>query len=229
LTTINSPEGLYSLHNFAINNQTTLLRHGAWTAELIREVSLKCIPFNGLPRTINALGNFRNMLPDDISKELSMKPNEQLIIETGQSTNDSHFQDTIAQGRRLWDSIYSTHSEKLISRLGRSHPDLPAVIFRHQYPLLASVRDYDGVTLLNRILTSVIAVSCLRAQQGSSRQLESHVYGLGNVPEAKINEDINESESGIHWLVTDDGCKWIIETVDSILHQFKVRIWIDLH
>ena len=35
-------------------------------AELVREVGLKCISFNGIPRTINCLNAFRAALPADV-------------------------------------------------------------------------------------------------------------------------------------------------------------------
>jgi hypothetical protein len=138
-----------------------------------------------------------------------------------QSTSSSSLQDAIAQGRKLWDSIYTIHSDKLLSRLESSHPDLPTVILSHHYPFLASTRYFNGKPLVNRLLTSIVAVSCLRAQQGSSRQLESHIYGLQNT---EITEDIDQSESKMHLMKSDQGCIWIIEVVDSMVQKFKVRI-----
>jgi hypothetical protein len=209
------------LYNFATKNSPLPLERRIWAAELIREVSLKCIPFNGLPRTINALGQFRAELPADIAKSLSTEQNLQWMLPGRQSTNSSISQDPTAQGRKLWDSIYTIHSDKLLLRLGHSHPDLPTVILGHHYPFLASTRYFNGRPLLNRLLTSTVAVSCLRAQQGSSRQLESHIYGLKN---AEIGEDIDQSESNMHLMKSDHGCIWIIEVVDSIVQKFKVCI-----
>lgn len=39
-------------------------------AELVREVGLKCISFNGIPRTINCLNAFRAALPADVAARL---------------------------------------------------------------------------------------------------------------------------------------------------------------
>jgi hypothetical protein len=41
------------------------------TAELMREVGLKCISFNGIPRVINCLGAFRASLPAEVVKDMS--------------------------------------------------------------------------------------------------------------------------------------------------------------
>ncbi|KAJ4292909.1 hypothetical protein N0V88_005569 [Collariella sp. IMI 366227] len=49
------------------------------TAELIREIGLKCISFNGIPRTINCLGAFKTGLSHHPwSSHLSTTPSRQL-------------------------------------------------------------------------------------------------------------------------------------------------------
>ena len=66
------------------------------------------------------------------------------------------------------------------------------------------------------MLTSVVAIACLRAQQGVGPQLTSHVFGLkkalleggGAEGEAKVD--------GQEWLTSDEGVRWALESVDGI-------------
>ena len=63
--TLNSPESLlqlYALANSTTSSTTNPTDHPLYTAELMREVGLKCIGFNGVPRTINCLNAFRDGL-----------------------------------------------------------------------------------------------------------------------------------------------------------------------
>ena len=87
---MNSPESLTELFNLATSSSKDKAK-SVQIAELIREVGLKCIGFNGVrrrarnrdsqllntwqvPRTINCLGAFRNSLPGDIISELNTRP-----------------------------------------------------------------------------------------------------------------------------------------------------------
>ncbi|OAA67109.1 hypothetical protein SPI_01685 [Niveomyces insectorum RCEF 264] len=144
--TLNSPEALAILHRVATATEgsTTASAAGAGagaglpppeppvpTAELIREVGLKCIGFNGIPRTIN-----------------------------------------------------------LLATLAASHPDLPVHILHSHYAQLFTdpPADGDGVSgtdgargglaTVGRVLTSLVAIACLRAQTGVGPQVVSHVFGL---------------------------------------------------
>ena len=68
--TMNSPESLGILFNQATSASQSPEESVA-TAELMREVGLKCIGFNGVPRTINCLNAFRDGLPSDIQSALA--------------------------------------------------------------------------------------------------------------------------------------------------------------
>ena len=91
--TMNSPESLTVLFNLATASKDK--KEAVQVAELMREIGLKCIGFNGVcwyhrrenaervydadllwqvPRTINCLGAFRNSLPSDVVSALSTKP-----------------------------------------------------------------------------------------------------------------------------------------------------------
>lgn len=70
------------------------------------------------------------------------------------------------------------------------------------------------------MLTSVLAVTCLRAQGGVGPQLESHVYGLrkaGVVVGAGLDEEEqNGKKAKADWLTTDEGAEWLLNTLDEL-------------
>jgi hypothetical protein len=90
--TMNSPESLAALYQLASS------ANPVETAELMREVGLKCISFNGIPRTINCLGAFKATLPDSVTSQLSSTPTRAPSPENITSISE--------RGRALWDSIY---------------------------------------------------------------------------------------------------------------------------
>ncbi|POR37529.1 Putative mitochondrial protein, partial [Tolypocladium paradoxum] len=112
--TLNAPDALPVLFDVAAAQAGA---SATQTAELMREVGLKCISFNGIPRTINCLNAFRASLPRDVAAALSTTasrvPTPQGLEATG------------ARGRQLWDSIYAPFEAKLAAKLARAHPDLP--------------------------------------------------------------------------------------------------------
>ncbi|KAL6788516.1 hypothetical protein J3E68DRAFT_415113 [Trichoderma sp. SZMC 28012] len=215
--TLNSPDALSILHGIAAaergGSQTAQVR----TAEFIREVGLKCISFNGIPRTINCLNAFHASLPRDITSKLTTEPSRTLKADNVEAVK--------ARGRGLWDSIYAPFEDKLVDKLGTSHPDLPVVILNCHYgPLLS---DPDGRRGVGRVMTSLVAVASLRAQTGVGPQVLSHVFGLRKaVDDGSFKDDLvvedggeeeRESEEGVRWLAGDEGGEWMLKTVDRIV------------
>lgn len=205
--TMNSPDALLRLHEVATSSGSQSQK--VYAAELMREVGLKCISFNGIPRTINCLGAFYSGLPTEISSALSRAPTRNLTA--------SNLSSTLRQGSSLWDSIYHPFSAKLTNKLAHSHPDLPVHIHEGHYATLlsdpprSSGTEYPART--GRVLTSLIAIACLRAQTGVGPQVLSHVFGLRKAFEDGTAEHIE----GRKWLASDEGCRWILETVDRIV------------
>lgn len=207
--TMNSPDSLLELHHVATSSGS--LRQKVYAAELMREVGLKCISFNGIPRTINCLGAFYSGLPPNISSALSTVPTRKLTTSTLPSV--------LKRGLSLWDSVYHPFSEKLTDKLAQSHPDLPVHIHEAHYatvlsdPSPSSSPEYPART--GRMLTSLIAIACLRAQTGVGPQVLSHVFGLRKAFDDGTAEDVE----GGRWLASDEGSKWILETVDRIVGE----------
>lgn len=218
--TLNCPEAMTSIFELAnqqhsSSSSTTPARTPAQNAELIREVGLKCISFNGIPRSINTLGAFHAALPPAVVEELARTPATRAYA----AANLAERQRT---GRALWDSVYAGVGDKLLAKLARSHPDLPVHILDGHYASLlanpagqAAARGGDGV-VVGRVLTSLVAVACLRAQTGVGPQVTSHVFGLRKAyasGEAAAEPPVD----GGPWLASDDGTLWLLNHIDGLV------------
>ncbi|GAB0135212.1 hypothetical protein EsDP_00003558 [Epichloe bromicola] len=209
--TLNSPDSLPILHDVASGDRDERSRTRA--AELMREVGLKCISFNGIPRTINCLNAFYAALPESVASTLETRPSR--------TPTTGNLGDMSARGRQLWDSIYAPFEDRLVEKLALAHPDLPVHILNSHYgPLLSdpAAAERGSLASTGRVLTSMVAIACLRAQTGVGPQVLSHVFGLRKAYEDgtyKADEPA-ESEDNVAWLAGDQGLKWILNTVDRI-------------
>ncbi|KAM7207923.1 hypothetical protein V8F20_001717 [Naviculisporaceae sp. PSN 640] len=207
--TLNSPTSLPVLHH-VVTSQTHLQKVEA--AELIREVGLKCISFNGIPRTINCLHGLREYGERGGWWHLLEKaPTRGLTSKNIRAVN--------GRGRQLWKSVYTPLDEKLYEVLGKSHPDLPVYINAAHYgTLLSDPTERHGLATVGRCLTSVVAVACLRAQGGVGPQVLSHVYGLLKAVQQEAHrKELEEVDANaIEKLATDEGCSWLLDSVDTI-------------
>jgi hypothetical protein len=213
--TLNSPDALHTLHQVSTSSAPPSQQSHtpAAAAELIREVGLKCISFNGIPRTINCLGAFRSGLDGDVQRQLSTRrPSRQLDASNIAAANK--------RGRELWESVYAPFETKLLDKLAESHPDLPVHILGSHYgPLLSDppAETRGGLASVGRGLTSVVAVACLRAQTGVGPQVLSHVFGLRKAVEQGAHRaEAEEDVEGLERLASDEGCEWILKSVDRI-------------
>ena len=214
--TLNSPESLlqlYGLANSDVVDKTS--NHSVYTAELMREVGLKCIGFNGVPRTINCLNAFRDGLPSSVQEALNeRKPRRRL--------NTSNIDSTLSRGQWLWNSVYHPFTDKLTAKLASSHPDLPVHIIESEYgSLFSDPTDHDqDPAKIGRVLTSVVAVACLRAQTGVGPQVVSHVFGLRKAFEDGSAAKETSIEGG-EYLASDEGSIWLLECTDKIVEAIS--------
>ncbi|KAF2093568.1 hypothetical protein NA57DRAFT_47819 [Rhizodiscina lignyota] len=207
--TLNSPESLITLHGMASGND---IKNAVKNAEMMREVGLKCIGFNGVPRTINCLNAFRASLPEPVGKGLTTK--------SSRTPTSANIEATKQRGRQLWNSIYRPFEDKLLEKLAVAHPDLPIHIVNSEYGLLFSDppgRDAPPGQAVGRIATSAVAVAALRAQTGVGPQVISHIFGLRKALDDGSWEDNTQNEEGARWLASDEGGIWILESVDEIV------------
>ncbi|KAK8052228.1 hypothetical protein PG993_003613 [Apiospora rasikravindrae] len=218
--TMNCPDAMTSIFHLA--NEKSDGNAPVRNAELIREVGLKCISFNGIPRSINCLNAFYGSLPEDVATTLhSRRPARELTPQNVESRK--------AAGLALWDSVYTGFERKLLDKLARSHPDLPVHILNGHYSnllsnpprdevLAASSYAQNSVTVVGRVLTSLVAISCLRAQTGVGPQVVSHIFGLRKAYEQGDATAAGEVEvQGGEWLASDEGNLWLLEHVDRLV------------
>ncbi|KAJ5184539.1 hypothetical protein N7491_007594 [Penicillium cf. griseofulvum] len=207
--TMNSPESLAALYELASTNSDKQVE----TAELMREVGLKCISFNGIPRTINCLNAFKASLPNSIGDQLSRTPTRAPTPENIAAISE--------RGHALWNSIYHPFEKKLYNKLADSHPDLPVHILNSNYGALLSDPERDTGASAGRILTSIVAIACLRAQSGVGPQVISHVFGLRKALEDGSWVNDVEGEEAARWLASDEGNTWILNSVDAIVEAIS--------
>ncbi|GAA5843200.1 hypothetical protein JCM9279_001892 [Rhodotorula babjevae] len=214
LVTLNSPATLCELYTFSASRLQLQgqerVKRAAELAAVMREAGLKSISFSGIPRAINNLGALRSHLEPEVAELLSTSP-------TRQSTPDS-LPSVLSSASALWTSIYAPHSDKLLKKLAHSHPDLPVHILSSHYgPLLADpfTSAPAGHAKVGRVLTSVVAIACLRAQGGVGPQVTSHVFGLRKAGEEPVSE--GEEVQGREWLTTEEGATWVLEQVDALV------------
>lgn len=157
------------------------------------------------------LGAFRSSLPIPVANALSKEPSR---IMTPQNLNT--WKD---RGRSLWNSIYRPFDSKLLEKLADSHPDLPVQILDSNYaPLFTDPPERPSGIKVGRVLTSLVAVACLRAQTGVGPQVTSHIFGLRKAVEDgtwKASEVM--PEEGVRWLAGEEGNAWILNMVDNIV------------
>lgn len=107
-------------------------------------------------------------------------------------------------------------------KLAESHPDLPVHILSSHYgSLLSDPTLSPAMTLakgkVGRVLTSIVAISCLRSQSGVSPQVASHIYGLKNSALPGSGAEGEEKIQGSEFLTTDQGAMWVLGEVDRIV------------
>lgn len=68
------------------------------------------------------------------------------------------------------------------------------------------------------MLTSLVAVACLRAQTGVGPQVLSHVFGLQKAYQDGSAEAEGELEvEGGKWTASEEGVEWVLGSVDAIV------------
>ncbi|KAJ8607722.1 hypothetical protein MRB53_040110 [Persea americana] len=197
-------------------------------AEVVRETCLKCIAFNGIPRTINVLKGFVKQAKIDCGKRLAERPsNRQTTARNIKAKHDL-------------DQSYGPAYTILSRRSSRKALLTVILICRSSSTTIYSVllanppqKTTWPAPPLGRVLTSVAAIAALRAQTGASQQVISHVRGLqqaysstprrleqGNLTAGPLLSEEDDIEGG-EWLASDQGCIWLLSWVDQICFAFR--------
>jgi hypothetical protein len=210
---MNCPDALRLVFEIAVEQDRTL--QPVEVAELMREVGLKCISFNGIARTINCLGAYISSLPPLVVESLSKTPTR--------GYTSGNIASRLEGGRKLWNSVYNGFEDSLVEKLAASHPDLPVHILNGHYSnLLSDPPAKSGPAKVGRVLTSLVGISCLRAQTGVGPQVTSHVFGLRKAFE--LGHAFAEGEpqlKGGAWLASDEGNLWILRSIDSLVEAIS--------
>ena len=94
-------------------------------------------------------------------------------------------------------------------------------ILNHEYGALFAdppQLGHESGAKVGRVLTSIVAVACLRAQTGVGPQVTSHVFGLRKAFEDESYKAQGEFPvQGGQWLASDEGNVWLLEAVDRIV------------
>jgi hypothetical protein len=91
-------------------------------------------------------------------------------------------------------------------------------------PPTSDLPPFPSHAKIGRILTSVVAMSCLRAQGGVGPQVTSHVFGL---KKSLLEGGGAEGEpvlEGQDWLTSDEGAQWVLNSVDDIVETVAGRV-----
>ncbi|CAH7672883.1 hypothetical protein PPACK8108_LOCUS7718, partial [Phakopsora pachyrhizi] len=191
----------------------------------IRDSSLKLILFIGIPKSINALNRFNEIISlDSDSTSSNCQTFKQHQPDRGRRSNKIY-----NRGLRLWKSVYDPLSKRLIAKLSDSNPDLPNhIILSHYSHQLSDPAERPGPF-------GRVAIGALCSSNKLGPQLLSHVLGLKKVfnPTINGNEDQirrlskNSMGDGVDWLLRDKGVSWIIESMNqsvALVHQAESSI-----
>jgi hypothetical protein len=124
-----------------------------------------------------------------------------------------------SRGQQLWKSVYHPFDEKLSEKLAQSHPDLPVTIMEGHYSvLLADTEGRQPHAKVGRVLTSIVAVSCLRSQTGVGPQVTSHIFGLRKAyDDGSFNAEGEQPVEGGKWLASNEGSTWLLSGIDRVV------------
>jgi hypothetical protein len=127
------------------------------------------------------------------------------------------------RGEELWRSMHGPLDVALECKLAEAHPDLPVFIMNNVYGGLLINSGYENGTKVDRIAVSLSAIACLRAQPGSESQMYGHLLGLKKPCRDDLwNPEIEtQPEKAIKWLGSDEGCTWILKSVDELVEALS--------
>lgn len=88
----------------------------------------------------------------------------------------------------------------------------------HYSVLLADTQTLQPYAKVGRVLTSIVAVACLRSQTGVGPQVTSHVFGLRKAFDDGSFEAAGEQQvEGGKWLASNEGSVWLLSSIDRVV------------
>ncbi|QRC96986.1 hypothetical protein JI435_307990 [Parastagonospora nodorum SN15] len=206
--TMNSPESMIALYNSTSASRPE--NESVQIAEFMREIGLKCIGFNGIPRTINMLNAFRASLPPP-SPPPSTPPHPLPL--PAKHPRHKHPRPR-PLGRHLPPARNQAH------RQTRRRSPGPARL--HHQPRIRRLVHRPAGKAGRKGRQGHDELGCdhlFESAAGGGAQVLSHVFGLRKGWEDGTWKEEPEagSEEAIRWLVSDEGCTWVLEKVDELV------------
>jgi hypothetical protein len=133
-----------------------------------------------------------------------------LSTPTSRAIDSSNIESIQARGAALWTSIHGKFASAVEQKFAEAHPDLPS---------FAIGTMYGNCLRGGRVTISIGAIACLQAQPGFEAQVFDHVCGLKNAWKDgswRSEEGVGE-EAGVRWLLSNEGCAWILEKVNEMV------------
>lgn len=139
-------------------------------------------------------------------------------------TDESAAALTAAGGQTLWEQIHQPFASKVERKFSQAHPDLPLFIKGRIYGDLFCNFVCEKEETIGRVTTSLSAIACLRARPGFALQVFDHICGLKNAwrDGSWKSEPHVGSEKSIEWLLSDNGCIWVLRKVDELIEALDL-------
>ncbi|KAI8099341.1 AhpD-like protein [Halteromyces radiatus] len=172
ISTLNHPEDiqqLYALINLDIDTMETLssdekLNLKTKVVAKLRDAILKGFIAGGFPKTINGLQQLHKATPEAILDRLPKQPIRQ----------EDTWEKVTAQrqrGKKLFDTIYDRHTDRVMNMMATSYPDLAQTAHYHLYGSVLS----DTTTVSAKETSLIVVAGCFA--QNLPSQLRGHAYG----------------------------------------------------
>jgi 4-carboxymuconolactone decarboxylase len=128
----------------------------------IKEVIVQLYAYCGFPKSLNAIGTFKNILEERIAKGIKDNQGKEIIVENNNP-------DKYEQGRKVLEILTKIPQIKPAPGFGEFAPRIDAFLKEH---LFADVFNSDVLTYQQREL---VTISSLAAMTGTESQLDFHL------------------------------------------------------
>lgn len=135
------------------------------TINEIKEALVQLYAYCGFPRSLNALGVFKTVVEERVSKGIEDKVGKEIVVENNP-------QDKYEQGRKVLEELTKTPQTKPAPGFGEFAARADAFLKEHLFA------DIFAVDVLNFRQREFVTISALAAMPGVEPQLKAHI-GMG--------------------------------------------------
>lgn len=151
------PENLFVL------NDKENLQAQFHISQTTREAILKSLALGGIPKAINTMGYLKNATPTELR---DTHPQRDFSVASTEEVRE--------RGIKFWKQVYGKVSDRIITNIDSSYPDLWEYAKNHIYSPLLSYSE-----ILTPAETSLVIIGCL-VPQDVNPQLKGHLKGALN-------------------------------------------------